>query len=254
MRGGIMARLTWNAVGERTFEAGVDRGVLYVEGSDGVPWNGLVSVSESPDGGSVTPYYIDGIKYLNHVVLEEFKATIEAFTYPREFEACDGTKPIGSGLFATQQTKTPFGLSYRVGVGNDIKGIDYAYRIHLVYNATAAPSERANNTIGMEVEPANFSWEVVTKPPVVAGYKPTSHFVLDSRDVPPPLLRSVEDILYGSYTTSPRLPSVTELLFLFSGYETSGYDAGTLVEEYFSTVDAGVIPAAQTETIDPGGP
>lgn len=249
-----MTQLTWNAVGERTFETGVDRGVLYVKGMEGVAWNGLISVSESSSGGEITPYHIDGIKYLDHVANEEFEATIEAYTYPEEFAQCDGTVPVGNGLFATKQRKKSFGLSYRTKVGNDVYSVDHAYKIHLVYGATASPSELVSNTISDEIEPLNFTWDIVTKPPDFTGYKPTSHFVIDSRETPSELLKDIERILYGSDDSAPRLPSAMELLFIFKEYQASSFDAGLLTDEYFSTFDSGIIPEPQTSTIDGGGP
>ena len=249
-----MTRVMWNAVGERTFEAGVDQGILFIEGIDGVPWNGLVAVSESPSGGKITPYYIDGIKYLNHVASEEFEATIEAYTYPEEFAQCEGTTLVNAGLFATQQPKKSFGLAYRTKVGNDVDGVDYAYKIHLVYNAMAEPTDRPNNTISDSVDPFNFSWDIVTKPPTFTGYKPTAHFMMDSREVPPSLMTQIEDILYGSVGVGSRLPPADELIFIFGQYNTGVFDAGTLVETYYITYDGGYIPEAQTTTIDAGGP
>lgn len=249
-----MARITWNAAGERLFEAGIDRGVLYIKDRDGVPWNGLIAVSESPTGGEITPYYLDGIKYLNRVASEEFEATIEAYTYPEEFSECDGTKLVKNGLYAAQQAKKSFSLAYRTLVGNDVKGVDHGYKIHLVYDATAAPSERPNNTIGEDLEPLNFSWSIVTKPPTFAGLRPTAHFVIDSRETPAGLLSQIEYILYGSDDAAPRLPSVSELMFLFNEYDASIFDAGLLHETYYITFNSGIIPEAQTATIDAGGP
>jgi hypothetical protein len=247
-------QLVWNAVGERTFEVGVDHGVLYIDGIDGVAWNGLISVNESPSGGDVTPYYVDGIKYLNVAAAEEFEATVEAYTYPDEFGVCDGTAPVKNGLFATQQPKKSFGLSYRTKIGNDVDGADHAYKIHLVYKAMAAPSDRQHHSMSDSIDPFNFSWKIVTKPPTFIGYKPTAHFVIDSREVPSDLMNQISDILYGTADTAPRLPSVPELLFIFTEYEASVFDAGFLTEEYFTTFDAGIIPAAQTSTIDGGMP
>lgn len=247
-------RLAWNVVGERVFEAGVDQGVLYVDGADGVPWNGLVAVTESPSGGEVTPYYVDGVKYLNHSASEEFEATIEAYTYPDEFAVCDGTLSVANGLFALQQRRKSFGLSYRTKIGNDVDGIDHGYKIHLVYNVTAAPSERPNNTIGDSLSPDNFSWKVVTKPPTMTGYKQTAHFVIDSRETPSDLMNQITDILYGSSTTAARLPSVSELLYIFQEYQASVFDAGFLTDTYFATFDAGIVGDAYTSTIDGGTP
>lgn len=249
-----MSRITWNAVGERLFEAGVDHGVLYIKDSPGVPWNGLISIIESPSGGDVTPYYFDGIKYLDHAENESFEATLVAYMYPEEFAECDGTKQIGNGLSVTQQTKKPFNLSYRTKIGDDVKSTEKGYKIHLVYNVTARPSERSNNTMDDEIEPLNFAWDIFAVAPLHSGYKPTPHFVIDSRDTPTELLKELEDILYGTPSTNPRLPSVAELMFMFENYQSSIFDAGFLNEEYFNEFDAGVIPEPQTSTIDPGGP
>lgn len=248
-----MTRLLWNTIGERLFEAGVDRGVLYLEGLEGVPWNGLVSVSETPLGGEITPYYIDGIKYHNRPAAEEFQAVIEAYTYPDEFSRCEGTVSVNNGLFVTQQKKSSFGMAYRTMVGNDVAGVNYAYKIHLVYNAMTASSERENNTIGELVEPGNFSWTIVSKPPIFTGHSPTSHFVIDSRETPADLLDRIEQILYGSSEAPPRLPSVLELVFMFKAHQASIFDAGFLTDYYMATIDSGVIPELQTSTIDGGG-
>lgn len=211
-----MARLNWSAVGERFYETGVDRGVLYVGDIPGVAWTGLTSVSESPTGGEAKPYYIDGIKYLNLSSAEEFEATIEAFASPPEFGPCDGTASIQNGLFVTQQPRKSFGLSYRTKIGNDVDGSDYGYKIHLVYNALAAPSGRSNNTMGDSTDPIGLSWAITTLPPAITGYKPTAHFVIDSRTTAPFRLSSIEEILYGSESGSPRLPSAQDLTSLFS--------------------------------------
>lgn len=248
-----MTRIKWGSVGERVFEAGCDRGVLYVDGADGVPWNGLISVSESSSGGDLAEYYIDGIKYLQLLAAEEFVATIEAFTYPDEFAACDGTRPVGNGLFMTQQPRRQFGLAYRTKIGNDVKGVDLGYKIHLVYNALAAPTSRPNNTMTDSVEPFNFSWSLTTKPPSFAGYKPTAHMVIDSRDTPSELLAQIEDILYGG-VGSARLPSVVELIFMFNSYQSSSFDAGYLTEDYFNGFDAGHVTDPQTDLISGGTP
>lgn len=210
-----MARLNWAAVGERYFETGVDRGVLYTELDSAVVWTGLVSVTESPTGGEPRPYYLDGIKYLNLATAEEFEATLNAFSYPAEFAACDGKSQIQNGLFATQQPRRAFNLSYRTMVGNDTGGKTYGYKIHLVYNALAGPSERTNTTLGDETEPNTYSWQITTLPPSLTGMKPTAHFVIDSRYTPRGLLSTIEDILYGTNENSARLPMVSELITLF---------------------------------------
>lgn len=211
-----MARLIWSASGERYYETGVDRGVLYVDAQPGVAWTGLTSVSEAPAGGEARPYYIDGIKYLNLSLIEEFAATINAFSSPPEFGPCDGSVAIQNGLFAAHQPRKPFGFSYRTKIGNDIDGVDHGYKIHLVYNALAAPSGRSNTSIGETTEPNEFSWSVTTVPPVVTGFRPTAHLVVDSRYTPTGLLVAIEDILYGSDAAAPRLPTVLELKTMFT--------------------------------------
>lgn len=249
-----MSKIVWDAIGERTFETGVDRGVLYVKGFDGVPWNGLINVSEPPSSISVTPHYVDGIKYHNQMGPEEFTANIEAFTYPDEFLECDGTASIKNGLYSTQQSRKQFDLSYRTKIGNDVKGISHGYKIHLVYNALASPSERLNDTISDSIEPITFNWSIFTKPPLYSGHTPTSHFVIDSRQTPSDLLNRIEDILYGNDTNPPRIPSVEELVFIFEEYEASVFDAGYLTDTYYITFDSDNISVEQTSTIDGGGP
>ena len=248
-----MTRVIWNNVGERTYEIGIDRGMLYVDDT-GVPWNGLVSVAESPSGAEVQPYYVDGIKYLNLLSDEEFEATIEAYTYPDEFEECDGTKAITNGLFITQQPKKMFSFSYRTKIGNDVDAEDHGYKIHLVYDALAAPTERPNNTISESMEPFNFSWKITTKPPSFTGYKESSHFVIDSRETPEDLMTQIENILYGSYFESPRLPSIPELIYIFGIYETMVFDAGSILEPFYATIDGGPPMPDPSSTIDGGGP
>lgn len=210
-----MSRLTWGAPTERTFETGVDRGVLYVGVLAGVPWNGLVSVSESPTGGEPKPAYIDGYKFRNVASSEEFEATLEAFAAPKEFAPCDGSVSIQNGLIATQQPRRSFDLSYRTKVGNAVDGADHAYKIHLVYNSLASPAQRTNTTLSDSQGLNALSWSLTTLPPPVTGYKPTAHWIIDSRDAPIGLLNSLEDILYGSASAAPRMPTVSELIAMF---------------------------------------
>lgn len=251
----LTSKMVWDAVGQRKFETGIDRGVLYVENLDGVPWNGLVSVSESPSGGDVTPFYIDGVKYLNLVAREEYEATIEAYIYPDEFAACEGTEAVDNGLFVTHQNKKSFGLCYRTMIGDDVEGINLGYKIHLVYNATVAPSEKNYKTIAETYDLDNFSWHIVAKPPRFAGYKPTAHFIIDSRSTPSELLAEIEDILYGSFDAAARLPSVSELIYLFDEHQTMVFDAGDIDEPFDVTFDGGATPSeAQTDTVDGGSP
>lgn len=210
-----MTQVVWDAVGERYFETGVDRGVLYLDNA-GVAWNGLISVTENSSGGEPQPYYVDGYKYINIAAAEEFEATIQAFSAPREFGVCDGTVEYRAGLFITQQRRRPFGLSYRTKLGNDVDGSDHGYKIHLVYNALAAPSERNNQTIKSSPEPTTLSWAITTTPPRLSALKPTAHFVIDSTRTDPEVLADLEELLYGTASTDPDFPTPEELIELFS--------------------------------------
>lgn len=211
-----MTKIIWDARGERFFELGIDRGVLYIASESGVPWSGLTSVNETPTGAEEKPYYIDGIKYLNLRTAEEFAATIEAFGAPYEFNQCDGNAVIHTGLIATQQPRVPFGMSYRTKIGNDLNGTEHAYKIHLVYNALAAPTARNNVTISDTIEPAKFSWSISTLAPPVTGYKRTAHFVIDSKLTDPEILTEIEDLLYGTESTDSTLPTPDELIAIFA--------------------------------------
>ena len=213
-----MTALIWGNYGERYFEAGVDRGVLYVPGMDGVAWNGLISVDESPSGGEPTPYYIDGVKYLNAPSKEEYEATIEAYTYPEEFAACEGIAAIdheSKGLFAAQQQRKPFSFAYRTLIGNDDAGLDFGYKLHIVYNAMAAPAQRTYQTDSEETEISTFSWNITTTPIPVQGASYSSHIVMDTRTTWPWVVTAVENLLYGTEDTPPTLPTPEELIALF---------------------------------------
>lgn len=208
-----MSKITWGDVGSRFYENGVDRGVLYVGESDGVPWNGLTSVTENVVGGAPKPYYIDGEKFSNLATREEYSATLTAYTYPDEFEACDGLASVRPGFLATAQTRQQFGLTYRTMVGNDIDP-NAGYKIHLVYNVLASPSSKAYKSINNQQNPDDFSWSLTAIPPVISGFKRTAHFIVDSRNVDSTVLTGIEGILYGTDTTAPRLPSVSEIIDL----------------------------------------
>lgn len=214
-----MTRLGWNESGTRFYEAGVDRGVLYVDGYPGVPWNGLTSVNESPSGGDPKSFYIDGVKYLAIPSPEEFQGTITAFTYPDEFEACNGNGEPRSGMFVTHQRRKPFGISYRTMIGNDLSE-NAGYKIHIVYNALTSPSERSNETIGEKTDPDDFSWKITCKPISMSGYRPTSHVILDTRSTDPSVISTVEDIIYGSETDQARIPTFEELLDAYDTVST----------------------------------
>jgi hypothetical protein len=216
-----MTKLAWDQVGERLYETGVDRGVLYIPTagvySNGYAWNGLTTVTESPSGAEASPQYADNIKYLNLVSAEEFGGTIEAFTYPDEFAQCDGTATPSAGVAVGQQSRKTFGLAYRTRLGNDVDGTDNGYKLHLVYGALAAPSEKAFATINDSPEAITFSWEFTTTPVDVPGLKPTALLTIDSTKVSAGALSDLEDILYGTPGTDPRLPLPAEVLALFSG-------------------------------------
>jgi hypothetical protein len=215
-----MARLIWNEEGERIFRTGVDRGVLYTGPSNlGVAWQGLTSVEEKPSGGTPSSYYIDGIKYRSESSLEEFEATIKAYTYPDEFASVDGTIATGSGITYGQQERKPFHFSYRTRIGNDIQGSNFAYKIHLVYNALTSPASVSNETIAGTPVAALFSWDITTTPVRISGRKPTSYITIDSRYSAPELMEALEYILYGTAFYSPRMPSLQEVIDLFDDWE-----------------------------------
>lgn len=214
-----MTVLTWDQVGARLYETGVDRGVLYLPNAQGAyieghAWNGLTTVTESPSGAESSPQYADNIKYLNLVSAEEFGATIEAFTYPDAFGQCDGTAAPEPGIYLGQQSRRSFGLAYRTRLGNDLDGTDHGYKLHLVYGALAAPSEKAYATINDSPEAITFSWEVSTTPVMVANYKPTALLTVDSTKVDAADLTALQNILYGTATDNARLPLPDEVITL----------------------------------------
>lgn len=211
-----MAKLNWGKVGERSFEAGVDRGVLYPGSGNGVAWNGLTSVKEAASGGSTQAYYMDGIKYLQVASSEEFVATLDAYSSPPEFDSLDGNLKLYPGLFITQQQRRPFALSYRTTIGNDLDNTEFGYKIHIVYNALASPSSRNHETINQSLTPLLLSWEITTVPPIFAGLKPSSHVIIDSRTTPKDLLIVIEGLLYGTILTPPSCPTLDKLIDIFS--------------------------------------
>ena len=218
-----MAKLVWDEVSKRLFETGCDRGVLYVRDNTGayptgVPWNGLVSITESPEGAEPNPQYADNIKYVNIMSAEEFKGTIEAFTYPDEFAGCDGSAEPVPGVTIGQQARSTFGLAYRTLLGNDTEGTDYGYKIHLVWGALASPSEKGYTTVNDSPEPVTFSWEFSTTPVPVTGYRPTATMVIDSTTVTAVKMGLLEDALYGSSGAGvAHLPTPDAVLAIIGG-------------------------------------
>lgn len=211
-------RLVWDAVGERLFETGVKQCVLYpidkVSGTynKGVAWNGVTSVSESPSGAEATDLYADDAKYLSLLSAETFGCTVEAYTYPEEFEACDGTAQLTAGVTIGQQARSVFGLCYRTTVGNDVDGNDHGYKLHIIYGCKATPSEKSYSSINDSPEAITFSWTVNTTPVSVEGFKPTASLVIDSTKVDKSKLSKLEDVLYGSESADPRLPLPNEIV------------------------------------------
>ena len=206
-----MAKLIWDNTGERLYETGVKKGVLYLRDADGayntgVAWNGLISVTESPSGAESTPLFADDIKYLNLLSAEEFGATVEAYMYPEEFAACDGSAEIAPGVIAGQQNRAIFGMAYVTTIGNDVKGANYGYKIHLIYGAQATPSEKTYSTINDSPEAATFSWELTTTPVLVTGHKATANLIIDSTKVDAAKLSALEAVLFGSEEAEPSLP------------------------------------------------
>lgn len=238
-----MTKLMWDRTGDRMFETGVDHGVLYErdqagEYSTGVAWNGLTTVTESPSGAESNPQYADNIKYLDLISAEQFGATIEAFTYPPEFAKYDGNGVPTPGVAIGQQNRRPFGFCYRTKVGNDVEGADLGYKLHLVYGATAAPSEKAHATINDSPEAITFSWEISTNPVAVGTiggveYNPTASVTIDSTKVDPTKLAALENVLYGDADSDPAMPLPADIIAMMSGTTTlatptePAFNAGT---------------------------
>lgn len=251
-----MPRLVWDNTGERLYETGVKRGVLYPADNGTYPkgyvWNGLTSVSESPSGAEANAIYADDIKYLELRSAEEFGATVEAYMYPEEFAICDGSASVADGVIIGQQTRKPFGLSYRTILGNDTENDAYGYKLHLIYNAMASPSERSYQTVNDSPEAITFSWELTTTPIAVEGYKPTASMIIDSTKADPAKLAELEDILYGTDNEEARLPLPAEVIELMGG--TSSFDivlnraTASIAVGKTITLKATTTPAGKTVT------
>lgn len=222
-----MAKITWGEIGKRFFETGVDHVVLYPQSNGtypkGVAWNGVTSIAENPSGAEDNPLYADNMKYLNLKGIEELGATLECFTYPDEWAACNGESTLVNGATVTQQSRTPFGLSYRTKVGNDTDGDNHAYKLHLLYGGLSSPSERSYDTINESPEAATYSYEITTTPVPVSGtskdgkpFRPTSLIVIDSRTVDKAKLTELEKKLYGDTSTEPQLPLPDEIKTLLT--------------------------------------
>lgn len=240
-----MVMLKWDQVSEKVYETGVDRGVLYIPNntgaySTGFPWNGLISVSESPSGAESNKQYADNQVYLNLTSAEEFSATVEAFTYPDEFAQCDGSAELAAGVFIGQQRRKAFGLAYRSLIGNDVESTDYGYKLHLVYGGLAAPTEKAYTTVNDSPEAITFSWEISTTPVDVPGHKPSATLTIDSTKVDPGKLADLEAILYGTAGVDARMPLPEEIIAIFGG---TSLEVMPLAPSYVSGTKTLTIPA-----------
>lgn len=215
-----MSKIIFDNTGEKIYETGVDHCVLYVRDGNtyqtGVAWNGITAINENPSGAEATPIYADNIKYLNIVSGEDFGATIEAYTYPDEFTECDGSAEIIAGVKIGQQTRKPFALCYRTLIGNDVAGTGHGYKLHFIYNAQAAVSAKNYKTINESPEAMSFSWEISTTPEVVEGFKPTATVTVDSTKVDSQKLKALEDKIYGTESSEPTMPTISEIVTLLN--------------------------------------
>jgi hypothetical protein len=225
-----MTKILWDQIGERTYEVGVDQGVLYLPNRSGIPWNGLISIEEQTSDTKVTSHYIDGVRYFNERSIGDFSAVINAFTYPEEFLPFDGYAVKSQGVILDEQPVADwFFLSYRTFVGNDVLGTDYGYKIHLLYNLTATPSSRKHNTLGNDVDISDFSWEVIGVPETVSGYRPTCHVIFDMRLLDQLAVTALEDKLYGTDSTEATIPTLEEIVELVydNNFEIVDHGDGT---------------------------
>ena len=214
-----MAKIKWDETGEKIYETGVKNGVLYLPNETGVydtgvAWNGLTAVTESPSGAESTPLYADDIKYVELQSAEDFGATLECYTYPDEFAECDGSAEVAPGVIIGQQNRKTFGLCYRTTLGNDVKGNEFGYKLHLIYGAKASPSEKSYSTINDSPEAITFSYEITTTPVNVTGHKPTASLTINSTKVEAGKLQQLEALLYGGDSTEAKLPLPDEVINL----------------------------------------
>lgn len=217
-----MAKLIWDKTGERYYESGVEQVAVFPQGPSGdypkgYAWNGITNVSEKPSGAEPTPLYANNSKYLTLMSNEEFGAGIEAYTYPKEFEECDGSAEITEGVSIGQQKRTPFGLAYKTKLGNDVDGIDHGYKLHIIYGCLASPSEKAYATISDDPEAITFTWDVSTTPVAVTGFKPTASVAISSTKVTGEKLKALEDVIYGTAEKEARLPLPDEIADIIGG-------------------------------------
>lgn len=216
-----MTKMQWDQVGKRFYETGTSEGALFLLGAEGsyetgVPWNGLIGVTQSPSGAEATKLYANNAKYLELYSNEEFGGTINAYTYPDEFKACEGSAEIAKGVVASQQQRSTFGMVYKTIIGNDVKGNSYGYKLHLVYGAKVSPTEKSYSSVNDNPEAIEFSWEFSTTPVSVPGFNPTSHLEIDSTTADPTKLAELEKKIYGDEVGEPTLPLPEEVISLMS--------------------------------------
>jgi hypothetical protein len=212
MKGGDVTAIAWDQIGQRYYEAGVDRGVLYMPDGSGVGWNGIISVNEKFEGMEGTPIYFDGTKFGAVHALGEYASTLRAYTYPDEFIQFEGIREVENGLYVTNQPTERFGLTYRSKVGNDVDGLDLGYKIHVLYNLSAVPSQKNYATLTSDTAVIEFEWNVTSVPEVTPGFRATAHLIFDSRETPDDLLQSIEEILYGNEVNDPSLPPLSDFV------------------------------------------
>lgn len=221
-----MTTLVWDQIGEKTYETGVDKGVLYLNDGTAVVWNGLTSV-EDTSNSELKSYYLDGVKFLNRIAPGDFAGKLKAYTYPDEFDKVTGIAQVVSGLFFHDQNSKSFSLAYRTKVGDDVNGLDRGYKIHLLYNLVAVPDSSVYETLKNPATPIEFAWTLSGIPQRNIGYRPTAHISIDSSETDPAILEYVENLLYGTDTTEPRLPDIREMRFIFESWgELVIYDNG----------------------------
>lgn len=239
-----MTELAWDQPGDRRYEVGIDRGVLYLNDGRVVVWNGLAGVDEATTR-EATSHYMDGMKYLERHIQGDFAATLRALTYPDEFNEVNGVKSVRQGLFYHEQRPQSFSLSYRTRIGNDLDGVDHGYRLHILFNVRATPSNLSFSSLGEQIEPSEFAWQLSSVPVLVAGYRPLTHVSIDSTDTDPDRLAAIERLLYGTPTSEPRLPGIEEFTTLFEMYDTlvitdngdGTWTATDLTDSYITMLD-----------------
>lgn len=221
-----MSRISWHDTGKKQYAAGVDRAVLFVDGSPGVPWNGITAIDHTSTDVTEQPFYIDGVKYRTRITPGEYQGSLSAYMWPDEFDRCDGIEDLTPGFNAANQDRSPFSLSYRTLLGNDIKGLAFGYKLHFLYDLYALTTAASHSSIGDTTTPVGFTWTLTALPLRVAGFNPTAHFTVDSRKAPSAILSRIESILYGTESSVARLPTPSEIVDIFAT-DLDGYDTFT---------------------------